>query len=194
MQQFVHQGGNDRMILGDFIPNQQTNYLENKANEILLDNFIEHPYEIDLETIIDINYKNIKVFYSNQDSKVIIKRNMAVIIVNDRLEYRKQREELAEEFCHFLLHCGNQINYKYNIVLDKQEQQAKRMSAYLLCPLYMLKTITIPMDTYCTIHELADIFNVTYEFMKYRLSLIWGQDLNLITVHNGEFYGNISIE
>ncbi len=182
------------MLLGEIIPKQQTNYLEEKANSILRNNYIEHPFEIDIETIIDINYRNIRVIYTNQDSKAIIKRNMAVIIVDNRLEYRKQREVLAEEFCHVLLHCGNQINYKHNIILDKQEEQAKRMSAYLLCPLYMLKTISVPSDTYYTISELADIFNVTYEFMKYRLSLIWGQDLNLIAVHNGEFYGYSAIE
>ena len=151
------------MIFENLIPEQQTNYLEYKANRILMDNYIEHPYEIDIETIIDINYENIRVFYANQDSKVIIKRNMAIIIVDNGLEYIKQREELAEEFCHVLLHCGNQTNYKHSIILDKQEQQAKRMSAYLLCPLSMLKTISVPMDTYYTVYERADIFNVTYE-------------------------------
>lgn len=68
------------------------------------------------------------------------------------------------------------------------------MSAYLLCPLFMLKTLSIPIDTYCTIQELADIFNVTYDFMNYRLKLIWGQDLNLISIFNGEFYGYNAME
>lgn len=182
------------MILEKLIPDQQTSFIEDKANAILMENYIEHPYEIDIETIIDINYRNIKVFYADQDSKVIMKKNMAIIIVDNRLEYKKQREELAEEFCHVLLHCGNQINYKHNIILDKQEQQAKRMSAYLLCPLFILKTLSIPIDTYCTIQELADIFNVSYEFMKYRLKLIWEQDLNLISIFNGEFYGYNAME
>lgn len=107
------------MILERLIPDQQTSFIEDKANNILINNYIEHPYEIDIETIIDINYENIRVFYADQDSKVIMKKNMAIIIVDNRLEYRKQREELAEEFCHVLLHCGNQINYKHNIILDK---------------------------------------------------------------------------
>lgn len=181
------------MILEKLIPKQQSNHLEDKANQILKRNNIKHPYEIDLEAIIN-KYKNIRIFYSNQDSKTIIKRNMAIIIINNNLEYKKQRQELSEEFCHTLLHCGNQINYQHDIILDKQEYQAKKMSAYLLCPLSILKTISIPIDTYYTIDELADIFNVTDEFMKYRLELIWGQDLESITYYKKEFYGYMAIE
>ena len=63
------------MLLSDLIPEQQSNYLEEKANSILKDNHIKHPFEIDIETIIDINYRNIRVIYTNQDSKAVIKRN-----------------------------------------------------------------------------------------------------------------------
>ena len=40
------------MILGDIIPRQQTNHLEDRANRILINNNIKHPCEIDLEAII----------------------------------------------------------------------------------------------------------------------------------------------
>ncbi len=182
------------MILENIIPKQLTNHLEEKANKILIKHNIKYPYEIDLEAIIHNNYKNIRVFYSNQDSKTIIKKNMAIIVINNNLNYREQHQELAEEFCHVRLHCGNQINYKYNIILDKQEQQAKRMSAYLLCPICMIKKLKFMEDTYLFNEELANYFNVTNDFMRYRLNLIFGQDLDLITYYKRRFYGYMPIE
>lgn len=182
------------MITESFLPHLNTNHLEIKANDILINNNIKHPNDIDLEKLIYEKYKNIRVFYSNQDSVVLMKKNKAVIIINNNLDPKKQRQELAEEFCHVLLHSGNQIEYQHDIVLDKQESQAKRMSAYLLCPLFMIKKLKFIENTYLITEELADYFSVTYEFMQYRLKLIFGQDLNLIAYHNKEFYGYMPIE
>lgn len=181
------------MLLAELLPNMHRSYLEDKAEYILKQNNVKYPQDINLEQIIQ-NYKNIKVFYMKQDSKTIIKKNKIIIIVNNTLSYREQRQELAEEFCHALLHLGNQINYFNTINLDKQEQQAKRMAAYLLCPTYIFKNISVPYDTYVLVDELADIFNVTTEFMQYRLKLIWGQDLDMIICSKGKFYGYMPIE
>lgn len=174
------------MNLTQFIPKQNKNYLQDKANSILYSNKILNPH-VSLDKIIE-KHKNIKVIQLNQDSKTILKKENAIIIINVNLEYRKYREQLAEEFCHVMLHMGNQFFYDNEITLDKQENQAKQMAAYLLCPIDMIKEIAIETNTYALIEELADIFKVTYEFMHYRLSLIFGQDIDLIAYSNGKPY------
>ncbi|KNF08090.1 putative Zn peptidase [Gottschalkia purinilytica] len=181
------------MTLEEVIPVKQTNFLEDKANLILVRNSIIHPYQINLHKIIR-NLGNIRVLCMDQDSRVIIRQSSAIIIINNKLPPKEQNQELAEELSHIILHCGNQVKYKKDIILDKQESQAKRMSAYLLCPMFMLKNVKIMENTYLMIEELAELFNVTYEFMEYRLSLIFGQDLNLIVHHKQNFYGYIPIE
>ncbi len=174
------------MNLSKLIPYQNKNYLQDKANSILYINKILNPF-VELDKIIE-KYKNIKVVQLNQDSKTILKKNKAIIIINDKLEYREYREQLAEEFCHALLHMGNQFFYDNEITLNKQENQAKQMAAYLLCPISMIKEVGMDADNYALIEELADIFKVTYEFMHYRLSLIWGQDVDLVAYNKGQAY------
>ncbi|MDK2920157.1 MAG: hypothetical protein PWQ37_2890 [Candidatus Petromonas sp.] len=180
------------MQLSDLIPSQNTNFLEDKANIILRNNKISKPWEIDIEKIIQ-GYKNIRFFYIDSDSNTIIKKDKALILINNKLNYKEKREELAEEFSHALLHLGNQLNYHNSLYLDKQENQAKRMAAYLLCPLSMIKELSVDMDTYTMIDEMAEIFDVTNDFMKYRLSLIFGVDIEYITRFNNEVYGYFSI-
>ncbi len=187
------QGGKLKyMQLSNLIPSQNTSYLEDKANSILKNNGIKHPWEIDIEKIVQ-QYHNIKFFYMNCDSKTIIKKNKAIIMVNSNLSYNEKRQQLAEEFSHALLHLGNQLTYYNDIYLDKQENQAKRMAAYLLCPLFMIKELSIDMDNYTMLDEMAEIFDVTNEFMKYRLSLIFGTDIEYISRYNDEIYGYFSI-
>jgi Zn-dependent peptidase ImmA (M78 family) len=180
------------MQLANLIPNQHVNFLEDKANEILKNHSISKPWEIDIEKIVQ-SYKNIKFFYMNYDSKTILKRNRAIILIDNKLSYKEKREQLAEEFSHVLLHLGNQINYCNSLYLDKQENQAKRMSAYLLCPLSMIKELSVDMDAYTMIDEMAEMFDVTNEFMKYRLSLIFGVDINYMAKIDNELYGYFSI-
>ncbi|KNF09326.1 putative Zn peptidase [Gottschalkia purinilytica] len=181
------------MTLEDLIFKQHPNHLEDKANLILIENNINYPWEINLEQIIS-KYKNITLLYANQCSKTIIRKNKSIIVMDNRLPFKEHRQELAEEFCHVLLHCGNQAEYIKSILLDKQESQAKRMSAYLLCPMFMLKKLKFIDNTYLMIEELAEHFNVTYEFMEYRLALIFGQDLSLIVHHRQRFYGYMPIK
>lgn len=151
------------------------------------------PCDIKLENFIQ-DYNSIKLFYMDQQSKTIIKKNKSIIVIDNRLDPRSKRQELTEEFCHALLHMGNQFNYCNTINMEKQENQAKRMAAYLLCPLHILKKQSIPIDTYFVANELADFFGVTKEFMEYRLRLIFGQDLDVVAYHGGEIYGHIPVE
>lgn len=180
------------MLLENLLPEQNTSHLEDRADLILLRNNMANHNEINIEKLIS-NYKNIRLHYMDQDSTTIIRNNKAIIIINNNLCNRKQREELAEEFCHVLLHCGNQLNIIGTVDMDKQENQAKRMSAYLLCPLFILKKLTFVDNTCLLLNELANFFGVTYEFIEYRLSLIFGQDLNSLSYYNGDLYGFISI-
>ncbi|ABR48540.1 protein of unknown function DUF955 [Alkaliphilus metalliredigens QYMF] len=178
------------IVLAHILPQTNINYLEEKANFILDKHTIKYSFETNIYCILD-QYRNIKVFHLNQGSKTIIKKNKAIILLDSQLPPREERQELAEEFCHALLHLGNQIDN--TTIIDKQENQAKRMAAYLLCPIHIIKNISVPSDTYAMIDELADVFFVTPEFMKYRLSLIWGQDIDMVSYHNGQAYGFMTV-
>ncbi|MTI47972.1 MAG: ImmA/IrrE family metallo-endopeptidase [Firmicutes bacterium] len=110
--------GIDKMNLVKIIPKQQHTYFEDKANEILSKYDVKNPYDIGLYNIIG-TYKNLKVFFMNQNSKVVLRKNIAIIIVNEKLSSIEKRLELAEEFCHYILHLGNQLNYSSNYKINK---------------------------------------------------------------------------
>lgn len=84
----------------------------------------------------------------------------------------EKRMLLAEEFCHLYSHYSSQLMAD-KLILDKQESQAKRMSAYLLMPHIFLKDIySAATNEPVMISEIADYFLVSEEFAHYRLELI----------------------
>lgn len=181
------------MELGDLLPAQNHNFLEERATEILKQNNIKTIEDIDIENIV-LAQPRTMIFYMHQRSKTIINKNMSLLIIDKRLDPLTRKIQLAEEFCHSILHAGNQCTYLGSWMLDKQETQAKRMSSYLLCPLFLLKNIPVPYDTYLYPTDLAEIFKVPVDFMEYRLHLIWEQDLNSIAYINNNAYGFHSFE
>lgn len=80
---------------------------------------------------------------------------------------------IAQEFCHLYAHYSPQLSVD-EYVLAKNEQQAKRMAAYLLMPQRFINTVYEEAhDEAVTITDIADYFFVTEEFAHYRLELIF---------------------
>ncbi|MGG4470059.1 ImmA/IrrE family metallo-endopeptidase [Paenibacillus alvei] len=99
-------------------------------------------------------------------------RRGTIYIVPD-LDPVEKRLLLAEEFCHIYSHYSSQLMTD-KITIDKQESQAKRMSAYLLMPhCFMEDVYTAAINEPILISDIADHFLVTEEFAYYRLELIY---------------------
>jgi Zn-dependent peptidase ImmA (M78 family) len=91
------------------------------------------------------------------------------IILNKNIPYSHKRRYLAHALGHHFLHAGNylffsQMRYLQN---SKEETQAEEFAAHLLIPSEKLLPI-IEND----ISELANHFQVSSTFMKFRLTLI----------------------
>ncbi|MBB4826339.1 Zn-dependent peptidase ImmA (M78 family) [Sporosarcina luteola] len=93
---------------------------------------------------------------------------------------------IAEEFCHLYSHYSPQLSVdKY--VLAKNEQQAKRMSAYLLMPQrFMGQVYADSLDDAVLISNIAEYFLVTEDFAHYRLELIFHHKVDALTSLHGK--------
>lgn len=102
------------------------------------------------------------------------------IFVKEELDHIEKKLLLAEEFCHIYSHYSSQLTVnKYHI--GKTEQQAKKMSAYLLMPEIFLGAIyNAAIDEAVLISEIADYFLVTEEFAQYRLKLIFDRKVDAL--------------
>lgn len=109
----------------------------------------------------------------------IIEKNMAgrlkelyfgdYIILNAKLPLFKKRHYLAHALGHHFLHTGNRFFFAKMRYLQnsKEEKQAEEFAAYLLMPDLHLTPLI-----HWHIAEIADYFQVSPLFVKYRLSLI----------------------
>ncbi|MFA4931136.1 MAG: ImmA/IrrE family metallo-endopeptidase [Patescibacteria group bacterium] len=100
------------------------------------------------------------------------------IILNNKMPYTQKRHYLAHALGHHYLHTGNQLYFSQHRQgqNDKEETQAEEFSAYLLIPSAQIIPI---LD--CPPDELADQFQVSPQFILYRLSLIKNNNELLIT-------------
>lgn len=91
------------------------------------------------------------------------------IILNSRLPLAKKRHYLAHALGHHFLHTGNHLFFAKMRYLQnsKEESQAEEFAAFLLMPDQNLSTLI-----HWSIAEIADYFQVSPNFVKYRLSLI----------------------
>lgn len=167
---------------------KSTDIWEQKANKVLSHFHYHHADEIDLYDICWRYGIRIKPLYShyftdNEDYTAIkhlksysipkeTGKRGTIYIIPD-LSPIEKRILLAEEFCHLYSHYSSQLLTDIH-VLNKQESQAKRMSAYLLMPSPFLKDIyTAATSEPIIISDIADHFLVTEEFAHYRLELIY---------------------
>lgn len=92
------------------------------------------------------------------------------ITLKEGLEEPLRRELIAHAICHYLLHAGSHYalhsrKYSYG---NYHEKQANVFAAFLLMPDGELEELA---DKGLTIHDLAEEFNVTPQFVKFRLGL-----------------------
>ncbi|WP_313893929.1 ImmA/IrrE family metallo-endopeptidase [Psychrobacillus sp.] len=87
---------------------------------------------------------------------------------------------LAEEFCHIYAHHSSQIEIDI-CSINKLENQARRMSAYLLMPYRFVQNIyNMALDQPVLISHIADYFVVSEEFAQYRIELIFNRKIDAI--------------
>jgi Zn-dependent peptidase ImmA (M78 family) len=157
-------------------------YWEERANKVLTNFSFMHPDEIDMYEIIrrygmiikplDPNY-----FEGDYDSSLKAfsipkeKGRRGLIYLNPELDPIEKKLILAEEFCHLYAHYHNQL-FESKLIINKAEEQARRMSAYLLMPwIYFKRVFNDAMDQSVLVTEVADYFLVPEDFAHYRLEL-----------------------
>lgn len=91
-----------------------------------------------VDNSFDYDYQSIKHLKAFSVPKSVGRRG--TIFIKEDLDHIEKKLLLAEEFCHIYSHYSSQLTTsKYHI--NKTEQQAKKMSAYLLMPEMFLDAI-----------------------------------------------------
>ncbi|GAK11357.1 hypothetical protein JCM19039_1047 [Geomicrobium sp. JCM 19039] len=120
---------------------------------------------------------------TNISKAIPIKGRRGIIYIQSGLNPIIKKIILAEEFCHLYSHEQKQLE-ESNSSINKVENQAKTMAAYLLMPSSLLGEvyISICQQTQAVlVSEIADHFLVTEEFAHYRLELAFGHPVHGIT-------------
>ncbi|RKD20998.1 hypothetical protein BEP19_15050 [Ammoniphilus oxalaticus] len=167
-----------------------TDYWEERANKVLSHFNYNFPDEIDMYDIcwrygiriMPLDYPFLDQYVQlesieNLDAFSIPKEKgrRGIIFIREDLNSIEKKLLLAEEFCHIYSHHTSQLNLDKHGVA-KIENQAKRMSAYLLMPSKFIETIyDAAVDEAVLITDIADYFLVTEEFAHYRMELIFNR-------------------
>jgi hypothetical protein len=174
------------MQLGHLLPETTSDFWEERANKVLSHFNYQYPDEIDM---YDICWKyGIKIMpldkpFLDEEAPDGIKAcsfpfkkgRRGVIYLRPGLDAIEKKLLLAEEFCHIYAHHISQLHMDKGFI-GKTENQAKRMSAYLLMPSKFLKDVYVAATEQAVlISDIADYFVVTEEFAKYRLELIFNR-------------------
>lgn len=133
---------------------------------------IRYPDEIDLDLVAEACH--IEVIRETGRSRTMThpdRSGWMLVQVDASLPGTEQRERLAHEIFHCLIHAGGQLQLPISFV-ELQESQAHAGAAHLLMPLWMLKSLFLPSNREGLIHYLADTFNVTLNFANRRVELI----------------------
>lgn len=133
---------------------------------------IRYPDEIDLDLVAEACH--IEVIRQPGRSRTMThpdRKGWMLVQVDALLPDREQRERLAHEIFHCLLHAGEQLQLPIPFV-ELQESQAKAGAAHLLMPLWMLNSLYLPSNREGLIHFLAETFKVTLDFSKRRVGLV----------------------
>ncbi|MEK4712294.1 ImmA/IrrE family metallo-endopeptidase [Sporosarcina sp. FSL K6-5500] len=109
----------------------------------------------------------------------------SVIFLKEGLGSIEKKLLLAEEFCHLHAHHSSQLGMnKYAV--EKLENQAMKMAAYLLMPARFINSVyEAAYDEAVVISDIADYFLVTEEFAHYRLELIFNRRVDAFVSHWG---------
>lgn len=181
---------------------QHTDYWEERAEQILSNFNLAYPDEIDMAHIcwmygiqilpLDIPFleycevefeslEGLKAFSIPKE-----KGRQGTIFLKEDLPHVERKLLIAEEFCHLYAHHSPQLSVD-EYILAKNEQQAKRMAAYLLMPQRFIdKVYDFAEDEAVTISDIADYFMVTENFTHYRLELIFNHKVDGFTALRGK--------
>lgn len=147
-------------------------HLEDKANQILEQFTINSPQDMNLRKIA--KHFKIPVHFLSENSNAQRFGDKYLIIIDNRLSLPERREKLAEEICHCLLPMGNQLlQSKWEI--NKQENLALRMAAYLLMPRKFILNLDVPDDESLGFEYYSNYFNVTPNMVRFRFELDYQQ-------------------
>lgn len=175
-------------------------FWEERANKVLSHFNYKYPDEIDIYDIcwrygiiikpLDCNYTDDVDYDSIKHLKAFSipkkKGRRGIIYIQPDLDAIEKKLLLAEEFCHIYSHHSNQL-YMDKHYINKIENQAKRMSAYLLMPKRFLKDVfTDAEEVPVTISDIADYFVVTDSFAHYRLELMFNRKVDAILTIKGK--------
>lgn len=185
------------MQLVENIRGFRSDYWEERANKVLSHFNYAYPDEIDIYDICWQYGVQIKPldehFFPGEITDELkafsipkAKDRRGVIFIRPELDALEKKLLLAEEFCHVYAHQINQLHTD-SINLNKTENQAKRMAAFLLMPQrFLADVIEEATDQYVLISALADYFLVTEEFALYRLGLLFKQQkVDMLANANG---------
>lgn len=179
-----------------------TDYWEERADKILSHFNHEYPDDIDIAhicwlygiRILPLDYEFLENCEVELESLEGLKAysvpkgndRQGTIFLKEHLPHVERKLLIAEEFCHLYAHYSPQLSVD-EYVLAKNEQQAKRMSAYLLMPQHFInKVYDSAIDEAVLISDIADYFFVTEEFAQYRLELIFNHKVDAITSLRGK--------
>ncbi|WP_188725888.1 ImmA/IrrE family metallo-endopeptidase [Lentibacillus populi] len=102
---------------------------------------------------LEISYDEEKIFYC--DNEINLKRSTKM----------QEWFDFVHELCHYLRHCGSQINM-HPLFRQLQEYQADYFTYHFCIPTFMLDNLF----NY-TIYDIMILFNVDYEFAFKRLEM-----------------------
>jgi hypothetical protein len=190
------------MQLSNLIPNNNLDLWEQRANKVLSNFNYKYPDEIDINNIcwrygIRIKPLDVEMFPDLFTSGVVTNYTKAFSIPKDkgrrgtiylmpRLDSVEKKIILTEEFCHIYSHHINQLSCDQH-TLGKTENQARRMSAYLLMPTKFFDEIYVAAaDQAIVVSDIADHFVVTEEFAHYRLELAFGHRVDALATIKGK--------
>ena len=90
------------------------------------------------------------------------------IVIDSRLNDKKQWQEFGHELCHTLWHGANQrvMNKSF---LSYQEWKADSFSMHFCVPTFMLDKIDFPVNKFEAIGLIANDFGVEFDFAEKRL-------------------------
>lgn len=179
-----------------------TDYWEERAETVLSNFNYKNPDEIDIANIcwmfgiqilpLDVSfleYCGVELENVNGLKAYSVPKNkdrQGTIFLKEHLPHVERKLLIGEEFCHLYAHHTSQL-YVDKYAIAKMEQQAKRMSAYLLMPQrFINKVFDSATDEAVLISDIADYFFVTEEFAQYRLELIFNHKVDAITTLRGK--------
>ncbi|WP_206921878.1 ImmA/IrrE family metallo-endopeptidase [Alicyclobacillus suci] len=148
-----------------------------KFTRTLYDGLAIHvPSQIDFEYIADAI--GIEVRFCPIGSKAFTKTRIAQ--VDSRLSLEEQRDELAHEISHIILHFGSQLHLPPSFI-ELQERQANVLAAELLAPIYMIRQLfeseSMPNDERLAAAAISELFHLTPAMGKARIAkykqLLW---------------------